>query len=67
MKSGNTALAAWSARVGRPLEGMPKKERECRFIEGHKKVGSDTKLNILYRAEEGEREKEREKRESRSQ
>jgi hypothetical protein len=51
-KSGNTALAARSAEVGQPPEGTPKKEREHRFIGGHKKGGSDTMLNILYRAEE---------------
>jgi hypothetical protein len=56
-KSENTALAAQSAEVGRLPEGTPKKEREYRFIGGHKKGGSDTMLNILYRAEEGEREK----------
>jgi hypothetical protein len=54
-KSGNTALAARSARVGWLPEGTPKKEREYRFIGGHKKDGSNTMLNILYRVEEGER------------
>jgi hypothetical protein len=51
------------AGVGRPSKGTPKKEREYRFIGGHKKGGtdtmlecSDTMLNILYRKEEGERE-----------
>jgi hypothetical protein len=58
-KSGNTALVTWSAGVGQPPKGTPKKEREYHFIGGHKKGDSDTMLNILYRAEEWEREKRR--------
>jgi hypothetical protein len=50
---GGTIGRSWAA-AGRNAK---KKEWEYRFIEGHKKGSSDTMLNILYRAEEGEREK----------